>query len=345
MFSPLSSIYAKISDIRNARFESGRSPVHDLGARTISVGNITTGGTGKTPLVIQIAEKLASRGRRVGILTRGYGRSNPKKRVLVAAGKDIFVDARTGGDEPLEMACKLKGKAIIIADRDRVGAAAWAREKFGVNTFVLDDGFQHRAAKRDVDVVCIDATDPFGGKKVLPAGRLREPLANLARATAIVITRADLVNNIDEIKSEIAKYAPECPIFTASSRMTEMTLLKKFLRAAVGGEDVPFDADVVRLANSTAFAFCGLGRPSAFFGQLKKDNFEIAETKAFADHHNYRSKDIRWLEKRAKAAGAGYLLTTAKDAVKLIGIEITMPCFVLETKTVIDDQERFFAMI
>lgn len=345
MLSPLSFIYSKIADARNTRFDSGRSKSFDLGARTISVGNITAGGTGKTPLVILISQKLAARGKRVCILTRGYGRTNANKRVLVAAGKEIFVDAKTGGDEPIEMARKLQGKAIIIADRDRVAAGIWAKDEFGVSAFVLDDGFQHRKAKRDVDIVCIDATNPFGGGKVLPAGRLREPLANLRRADAIVITRTDLVNNVDEIKAEIARYNSECPVFTATLRMAEMTLLGKFLNAADGKTGEQYDVDFVRLANASAFAFCGIGNPNSFFGQLKKDNFNCVGTHAFADHHDYRAKDMAMVAKMAVAAGAGYLLTTAKDAVKLDGIDVGFPCFVVETTMIIDDDDKFSALL
>jgi tetraacyldisaccharide 4'-kinase len=345
MLSPLSLIYSKIAEARNARFESGRSKSFDLGARTISVGNITAGGTGKTPLVILISQKLVARGKRVCILTRGYGRSGSRRRVLVADGNRVCADARTGGDEPAEMARKLQGKAIIVADRDRVTAGTWAKGQFGITTFVLDDGFQHRKAKRDVDIVCIDATNPFGGGKVLPTGRLREPLVNLKRADAIVITRADLANNIGDIRAEIAKHNSECPVFTASVRMTAMTLLDSFLSPAGGKSDEQGDAGYAKLVNTTAFAFCGIGNPAAFFSQLKKDNFPVSGARSFADHYKYRPKDIAAIAKAAESSGAGYLLTTAKDAVKLAGLEIGMPCLVLETSVVIDDDEKFSALL
>ncbi|MEP6946485.1 MAG: tetraacyldisaccharide 4'-kinase [Acidobacteriota bacterium] len=345
MLSPLSSIYAKISDLRNARFDSGKSKSFDLGARTISVGNITAGGTGKTPLVILICEKLAGRGKRVCVLTRGYGRSDPKKRVLVSDGKGPLVDARTGGDEPVEMARRLGGTAIIVADPNRVAAAKWAKEKFGVNAFVLDDAFQHRRAKRDVDIVCIDAMNAFGGGRMLPAGRLREPLTGLRRASAIVLTRADLAQNIDDIKAEIVRYNSSCPIFTSSNRMVEMTLVSKFLLSRDRSEAADTNIDYARLANTSAFAFCALGNPDSFFGQLRRDNFEVAGTESFADHHAYSQNDIASVTKKARDSGAGYLLTTAKDAVKLSGIEFEIPCFVLKTKLVIDDDVGFSALL
>ena len=167
MLRLLSPIYGKIADLRNSLYDRGIFKSHDLGAHTISIGNITTGGTGKTPLVAYVAEMLANRGERVCVLTRGYGRES-SGRVLVSDGTAPMVDSRTGGDEPVELATRLAGKAMIVADADRVAAAAWSIEKFGVTRFVLDDAFQHRRAKRDIDIVCIDATDPCGSGRVLP---------------------------------------------------------------------------------------------------------------------------------------------------------------------------------
>lgn len=345
MLSLLSPIYGKIAEIRNARYESGRTPTFDLGARTISVGNVTAGGTGKTPLVIMIAQRLAGRGKRVCILTRGYGRANPGKRVIVTDGKTLLADARTGGDEPMEMARSLRGRAIIIADRDRVAAAKWAAEEYGVTHFILDDGFQHRRARRDLDIVCIDATDPFGGGKMLPAGRLREPLENLRRADVIVITRANLAKDLEEVRSQIAGYNTHCHLFTASTKMGEMTLLKKFLSFDKDVEVRMPAIDLARLANSSAYAFCGIGNPGSFFGQLKMDNFDIAGQQAFADHHVYTAKDIAGIAKKAREAGAGYLLTTSKDAMKLGGINFDIPVFVLEARMVIDDVEKFGSLL
>lgn len=341
--SLLSSIYARITDLRNARFATGRSRSFDLGARTISVGNITAGGTGKTPLVTLIADKLASRGEHVCVLTRGYGRKDPRKRILVSDGTKILADARAAGDEPSEMARALIGKAVVIADRNRVAAAHWANEKFGVSAFVLDDGFQHRRARRDVDIVCIDATDPFGGGKLLPAGRLRERLPNLARATAVMITRADLATNIAEIKAEIRRYNAACPIFTARTVTSRMTSIGDLLDP--GNNAKSPGTDLSGLAHSKAFAFCALGNPEAFFGQLRRHNYELAGTQSFRDHYVYGQSDITALTKKALAAGAGYLITTAKDAIKLGGVKFEIPCFVLEIKIVVDDDAHFSELL
>jgi tetraacyldisaccharide 4'-kinase len=342
MVNPLSSIYARLSDLRNARFDDGRSKSYELGARTISVGNITTGGTGKTPLVISIAENLAARGERVCILTRGYGRSRPKKRVVVSDGTHILANARSGGDEPVEMARALLGKAVVIADRDRVAAGARAKERYGVTAFVLDDGFQHRRVRRDLDIVCIDGMDPFGGGRVLPLGRLRETLFQLKRATAVMITRSDLALNIEEIRSELRNHNERCPIFTARTVLSRLTPIADFLNFEV---DVvgPELNETARL--SPAYAFCALGNPEAFFGQLAREKFEVAGTHRYRDHFVYTQRNAAELTESALRAGARCLLTTAKDAVKLKGLKFEVPCFVVEARIAVDNEAEFFALL
>jgi len=186
MLRLLGKIYVAIGGLRNSLYDRGILKSHSLGARTISIGNITAGGTGKTPLVAYVAELLADAGEKVCILTRGYGRKNERDRVVVSDGTNVLVDAATGGDEPVELAQRLLGKSVVIADADRVAAARWAKKQFGITAFVLDDAFQHRRARRDLDIVCVDATNPRGGL-------LRESFANLVRADVIIITRADLV--------------------------------------------------------------------------------------------------------------------------------------------------------
>ena len=153
--SPLGWVYGLIQTKRNSLYERGIFKSHPLDLPTLSIGNITAGGTGKTPLVAYIARLLAGSGEKVCILTRGYGRENPSQRILVSNFHEVLVDARIGGDEPVELARKLLGKAIVVADRDRVAAARWAREEFDITTFLLDDGFQHRRAERDLDIVGI----------------------------------------------------------------------------------------------------------------------------------------------------------------------------------------------
>ncbi|HMJ07406.1 MAG TPA: tetraacyldisaccharide 4'-kinase, partial [Pyrinomonadaceae bacterium] len=301
------------------------------------------GGTGKTPLVGLVAEILDDSGEKVCVLTRGYGRYDADERVLVSDSKRVLVEAVVGGDEPVELARKLMGRSIVIADANRVEAAAWARNRFGITAFVLDDGFQHRRAKRGLDVVCIDATNPFGGSEVLPSGKLREPLKNLNRADAIIVTRADLAENIDGLKIEISNIAPHASIFTSTNKITKLTPLNKFRTEPPGaGHAAETDADSRN--SGSYFAFCGLGNPESFFAALR-NGFELSAVKAFRDHHFYSQDDIDVICRAAESAGADALLTTAKDAVKLKGLEFAVPCVVVEIEPVMDDISRFRDLI
>jgi tetraacyldisaccharide 4'-kinase len=333
---PLGMIYGRLMDVRNAVYDRGIFRVHDLGARTISVGNLTTGGTGKTPLVAAIAEILAEHGEKVCILTRGYGRRNVRDRVLVSDGETILTDAGIGGDEPIELARKLVGNAIIIADRDRLVAGRWALEKFGITAFVLDDGFQHRRVKRDLDIVCIDATNPFGNGRILPAGSLRESYRGIARADAIVLTRTNLVNTVDDVIGRLKKWNPVAPIFGTATRITAVMKLDDFLagRPAVDGEEGPTFPE-------ETFGFCGLGNPESFRSLLEKAGVQLSGFMVFDDHMAYSSEDVRSIEIEAERSGANALLTTAKDAVKLVGSALNLPVFVVEIEPVIDDPCKF----
>ena len=229
---------------------------------------------------------------------------------------------------------------MIIADSDRVAAARWAVEKFGVTAFVLDDGFQHRRAKRDLDIVCIDATDPFGSRKMLPAGRLREPLRNLGRADAIIITRADLVDSTDEIREKVRGLNSKAVIFTASNSALQIVRLEDFLQ-----DNAPAENANVPETAAGAYLFCGIGNPNSLAAQLKREGFPIGGFRKFSDHHPYLSSDVRALESEAAVAGCSTLLTTAKDAVKLVGIGLSMPCFVVRSELDVSDLERFSDLV
>lgn len=331
----LSRLYGKITNFRNALYRKGVFSSFSLGAKTVSVGNITVGGTGKTPLVALIADFLANSGETVCVISRGYGRKNPKSRVLVSDGKNVLAKAEFAGDEPFELANKLIGKAIVIADADRISAAKWAREKFNITAFILDDAFQHQRAKRDLNIVCIDATNPFGNRKTLPFGILREPLENLKRADAIVITRANLVGNeeINTLKSEIEHYT-DCPIFTAMNKVSNITGLENFENG---------QSQILNLKPQIqkSLSFCALGNPNNFFEQLRREDFNLAATETFPDHHFYTPKDVEKIEKSARRSGAEILLTTAKDAVKLQDLKFTLPCYVIESEMIFEDTENF----
>lgn len=344
----LGSIYGVIANLRNLLYDRGVFDSFDLAAKTISIGNITVGGTGKTPLVAYVSATLAERGERVCVLTRGYGRKNPRERVLVSDGEKILADPSEAGDEPFELARKLLGKAVVIADADRVSAAEWAKRRFGVTAFVLDDGFQHRKLKRGVDIVCIDATDPFGGDKMLPAGRLREPVANLRRADIIVITRADLVKDISDLRSEILRLNPGASVFTARNQIIRIIELSGFFnRDAVvqNKAGVLVEHSAIEPKRDRAFAFSGIGNPDSFFNQIRDHGVNLVAANIYRDHHRYSQKDIEREEGVARKGKADFLITTVKDAVKLKDLVFTMPCFVVEIEMLMDEESVFAALL
>ena len=340
---PIGKLYGLAMKVRNGLYDRGIFRTHSLGARTISIGNLTTGGTGKTPLVALISEMLVEGGETVCILTRGYGRRNAGERVLVSDGSTVLADAATGGDEPVELAIRLGGKAVIIADADRFAAGRWAKEKFGVTAFVLDDGFQHRRVKRDLDVVCIDATDPCGGGRVLPAGRLRESFDGLKRADAIVITRTELVDDVSAIEDRLRGTNDSARIFRASTRIARLVALEEFHATAHMMQSVVSGGGRMReLVNAKFGAFCAVGNPGAFFRTLEAnsgDNNGLVFTKAFSDHHSYTQADLEEIGQLAKERGAEILVTTAKDAVKLWPLSFELPCLVVEAETMVDNAE------
>jgi tetraacyldisaccharide 4'-kinase len=330
--SPLSGLYGVAMQARRALYQRGLFHVHKIGAPVISVGNITTGGTGKTPLVEWIARALARRQKRVCILTRGYGRHHPGNRVLVSNGSEIFSDARETGDEPLLLAEKLKGDAAVICDADRVAAARWATENLDTELFILDDGFQHLRVARDYNIAAIDATNPWGNRRLLPAGNLRESPDQLVRADCIVITRADDTAQTEVLKSEIDRLSKGRPVFL--SRM-KINGLRNLTNSASANE----------LKSGPVAAFCGVGNPESFFAQLRRDGYTLCHTRVFPDHHYYTQEEINTLVSQSIERGAHALLTTGKDEVKLRSLKCDMPCYVVDVAIEIEAGSKFLDLI
>ena len=330
MLSPLGWLYGKIINTRNSFYENGRLKSFSLGVPTISVGNITVGGTGKTPLVAYIAEILAEKGEKVCIISRGYKRQNEKERVLVSDSKQILANVKESGDEPFELANKLLGKASVVADSNRVEAGFWARDKFGITAFVLDDAFQHLRVRRDLNIVAIDATNPFGNEKTLPAGILREPLENLSRTDLIIITRANLCKEIEKLKLKIKNYT-DSPIITASNKTSHLTNLKDS-KKPLTTHHLPLTTNYL--------AFCGLGNPDNFYKQLKTEDYKLLETINYPDHYFYNQADVNKLQAAAKQINAQGLITTAKDAVKLTNLEFEIPCYIAHSKLIFDNKKN-----
>ena len=327
VLSPLSALYGAAVRTRLAAYERGLLRTARLPKPVISVGNITVGGTGKTPLVKWICRELAERGQKVCVLSRGYGREKASKRVVVSDGTAILATEPEAGDEPLLLAQQLLGSAAVISDANRFAAGWWAIENLGTDTFVLDDGFQHVQLDRDLNVLIIDATDPWGGGHLLPNGRMREAISGLARANCTVITRADRSPDIEGLKKEIDRLTSHRPVFNS-------TMQSVGLRSLTGAAADP------ELTRPFA-AFCAVGNPVSFFTQLRTAGYRLVHTENFPDHHRYKQTDIDALVERAKSAGASALVTTAKDGVKLTPLRISLPCYVLEIEILLDNEDQF----
>jgi tetraacyldisaccharide 4'-kinase len=335
--APLGRLYGLAMRARRALYGSGRFRVHELGVPVISVGNLTTGGTGKTPLVEWIARELARNDQRVCILTRGYGRHKPGARVVVSDGAEIVSNASEAGDEPLLLAEALKGLAAVISDADRIAAAGWAIENLHSEVFVLDDGFQHLRVARNLNILTIDATSPWGNGKLLPAGILRESPAELARADCIVITRADDAKAVEELRREIAAHSNGIPIFASRMRLSGI----REVRGQLGQSQIVEE----EIKGSRVAVFCGLGNPESFFSLLRRAAYQLAHTQVFRDHHMYTQSDIDRVVRESVARGAQILLTTAKDEVKLRSLSPRLPCYAVEIEIEIENEERFKALI
>ncbi len=333
MLSPLAVAYAAVTRLRTAAYKKGFLKTRRLAVPIISIGNITVGGTGKTPLVAHISRILANEGLKVCILTRGYRRKDPGKRVAVSDGLEVLADVHESGDEPLWLAENLKGVAAVICDSVRAAAGQWAIEHLGSNVLVLDDGFQHLQLARDLNILAIDASNPWGGGRLLPSGRLREAPQAASRADCVIITRAAPDPDIQELKATLKQLMGDRPIFTSRMRT-------KGVRGLSAAQLDPGSG----IAQPVA-AFCAVGNPTSFFEHLLNEGLTLVHTHAFPDHHAYKQADITRLSDDAKRAGAAGLITTAKDAVKLHELEFGLPCYVLEIEISIDEDEKLVDLI
>ena len=326
--TPIGGIYGIFVKARNTCYRRGILRPRQVGVPVISIGNLTSGGTGKTPLVEWTARELASLGRKVCILTRGYGRNNSARQVIASNGKEILADVAETGDEAFMLSERLRGQAAVICNADRVSAAAWAIKNLGSDVFVLDDAFQHQQVARDLNILAIDATNPWGNRRSLPAGILRESIEELSRADCVIITRADLANSRG-VQDEIEKIHPGMPVLLSQMRLTQL------LEVAT---NIPLlDPEEIRAL--PAGAFCGLGNPESFFQLLQRAGYSLTYQRSFRDHHNFTQADVDLIVRAALSEGVRALLTTAKDAAKLSSLNFELPCYVAEIEIEIEHQE------
>jgi tetraacyldisaccharide 4'-kinase len=281
----------------------------------LSVGNLCWGGAGKTPFTIALASRLRAGGRQVAVLSRGYGRRS-RGVVLVSRGDGPLVDVGLAGDEPFQMAVELPGVAVVVGERRAAaGRHALAELAPPPDLFLLDDGFSHLALARDLDLLLFPAAEPWAGGRLAPSGRLREPLAAATRADAVVLTGASPGTG-DELAHALRPCGFTGPGFASPTDVAAPTL-----------------ADGRPLAAGTrVFAVAAIARPERFFSAAAAASVELVGRCAFRDHHEYSARDLRRIAAAAARAGAGLLLTTAKDRAKLAGL-VALPVATLPIAT------------
>ena len=269
------------------------------------MGNLTLGGTGKTPVVIALVEQLLARGLRVGVLSRGYRRRSREAELLVSDGRTLLAGPAEAGDEPHLIATRCP-RAIVAVGPDRYRLGLWVLEKHPIDCFVLDDGFQHLGLQRDADLLLVDASDPTGLQLLVPAGRLREPLAAASRATALLMTRTD-AGDWRDVAETIERAAGRIP----------PPMLSRFRAEALVNVASGELRQAGTLAGRTVTAFSGIGNPASFRALLQQAGFRIGGEVVFADHHDYRADDLEAVRERARLDGADLIVTTEKDAGKV----------------------------
>ena len=312
---PLSLLYGVAATARVRAYAKGRLKSRRLRAAVVSVGNLSVGGAGKTPMVLWLAEKFIAQGKHVAVLTRGYH------------GKDGT------SDEVEILRNRLGARAVVAVGADRFATGSVLEAKHAVDIFLLDDGFQHLQLARDVDILLVDASRPLAGESLLPAGSLREPVAAMGRADALVFTRAETQPGISSAVSHLADY----PVFTS---ITKLLGFRRFGSA---------DATLLsrdEIGAGPFLAFCGLGNPQQFFRDLENWNISVAAQSIFPDHHKYNAGDGAKLERATERANARGLITTEKDAHNLKGADLrSYPVFVAVIDIEISPEEDFLSLI
>ena len=315
-----------------------------LGCQVISIGNVTAGGTGKTPVTEKFARELTAAGRKVAILSRGYRRKEAPfwKRMLtqviepplvVSDGRHVLLDATIGGDEPYMLASNLPGVCVLV-DRNRVKAGRWAIRCFGCDTLILDDGFQYQRLKHSLEVVLVDKTNPFGNGYMLPRGVLREPAKHISRADVIFLTKSD--GNTEEVREEIREY-------NSKAEIIECRHAPRILKDVWSREELPLEW----LKGKTLTTLSGIAVPQGFEDSLRKLGARVIWCERYADHQRYDSSEIIYELNKTADLCADALITTEKDAVRFPRLETTpVPCYYLRVDIeILNGAENFTAAV
>lgn|SRR5574341_787666 len=319
----LSGVYWMLFSVRNWFFSIGIFKTHNLNRRfpfvkVISIGNITTGGTGKTPWTIFLAEKMKSYGKKAAILSRGYGRKSSEQVVLDEKNNNNK-NWWEVGDEPFLMASKLNGIPIVV-NSDRVQAGLWALQNHQAQVLILDDGFQNRSLTKDLEIVIIDATNPFGNLQLLPAGILREPWKNLKRADLLILNKVYQASSREQLLAQL-KIVSRAPIVESGYEISHC-------ENVYSGQTVP----ISELKDKNCLAFCGIANPFSFIASLKELGLRAVGTKFFPDHYVYKERDMSELVKQGLTHKVDFLITTEKDKVRLPQVNSKLPIYALAIK-------------
>ena len=314
----LSYLFLAVVSIRYFLYRTGLLRRYPLGTQVISIGNVTAGGTGKTPVTEIFARTLAAEGRKVAILSRGYRRKEApwwqrlftqviEKPLVVSDGRRVLLDSATGGDEPYMLASNLPGVAVVV-DRNRVKAGRYAVNRLGCDTLILDDGFQYQKLKHSIEVVLVDSTNPFGNGNMLPRGILREPVRNLKRADIIFLTKCR--GDVSAVKEEIRRY-------NTTAEIVECNHTPKVMKDVWSREEFPLDW----LRDKTVCTLSGIASPKGFENSLRHLGAKVVWCERYADHHRYDASEVLYALNRTADMGADALVTTEKDAVRFPRLE------------------------
>ena len=326
--APLGSIYGVAMAHRRKRFEAGKSGVSKIPVPVISVGNLALGGTGKTPTVAWLVEKLTLKGRKLAVVSRGYG-GRPKDVMVVGDGKGNLMAAPPAADEAAMLARRYPG-LLVLTGAERSLVAKKAVEEFGADVVLLDDGFQHLALHRDMDVVVLRGDCPFGNGKVVPAGVLREPFSALKWADAVLVTG----EYAHRTRTEIQSLIPEIPVFTGH--------LEPHAVLGSRGREVGVPSE---LKGARVVAVSGLGNPNGFEKMLKSLDVEIMVHHEYPDHAHYALADGVRIVSSLQKTRADFVLTTEKDAVKISRLLSKAPLRVLRVVMSIDEEMNLVGLI
>lgn len=324
----ISLLYRFLVQLRHTLYKTGVFKSYSLPCRVVSIGNITMGGTGKTPTVIYLAQLFKKQGLSTAVLSRGYKGRSSEKIAVVSNGERILLNVGDAGDEPVLLSKALPGVPIIIG-RDRVLSGRYVVDHFSPEIVLLDDGFQHVRLKRDADILLIDLYYGFGNGHLLPRGILREPLIHLNQAHLFLLTKRIDGKGDQTIENKIMSFKPDAQLFFASYEIKCVTTLKE-------GKEI----DLNHLKKKKVLALSGIANPHYFSYLLRQQGMSVIEEWMLPDHHCYTSKNARKLSEYLNRID--FIITTAKDSAKMDKeVFEKFPILVLEIMLKIHDEQRF----